>query len=214
MFPQCSLNALQVYLNECDNATETLSDNVCQPIIAQCPPGKHLVGALLERKCVSCPVNHYRSFTSSATACTLCPANSRGLITGADSIRICVCVPGWIPRYGSHESMTCVPCPTGSTCTNGEMVVHKGYWRKDRTKDQVYACSQRSFCKGEGGEEEVVGCSEGHEGPQCSQCIDGLALHGPTYKTCDKEMLTGATVALGVLALGVLAIWLLSSFSR
>ena len=67
----------------------------------------------------------------------------------------------------------CKPCPTpGTSCKEkgvslNNLPVNDYYWRSDATSSNLVRCENEEACVNST-------CAEGHEGPTCGVCSDGL----------------------------------------
>lgn len=86
--------AIDFNLKFCDPDTEWVdADDVCQPLLLQCPAGEYLYGDGKQgSSCIPCPRNMYKDQANSDKECVLCPDWSTNPVIGGTSLTDCRCV--------------------------------------------------------------------------------------------------------------------------
>ncbi|CAI2380520.1 unnamed protein product [Moneuplotes crassus] len=114
-----------------------------------------------------------------------------------------ICSPGSYSFI--WNSTECSKCIQHTTCEGGdEMVLHSGYWRKNKNSTDLIECPNKDACKGGFSATNTfpVNCATGYDGLLCSQCIsnDQTRYEQVDEFVCEKcpEPFLNALKVLGV----------------
>src|SRR4051794_111513 len=84
--------------------------------------------------------------------------------------------------YLPRGSPLCVACPTGGTCTRGQLLTRAGYWRVSQNSTDFLRCIKGTHCAGG---EFASQCAPFRTGPLCGVCVSG---YRPTLATQDCDI--------------------------
>ena len=210
------------------NATVTTAVNTEEAVEeyeATCPLG-HWCSVGLE---IPCGENTYNDELNQNNqgACKPCPTDSVSPEASV-SIEACACKPGYYDEASGTQKIQCVPCVTGSWCSDdtkgitlASLPLLRGYYRTGNTSNDLRRCpdfGDSSGCVGGVGFGEGP-CKEFLEGPYCKLCnvTDGSRFYSSEKSAClpckaDAVVLPAVVCssAIAVTALAVLCRCLLS----
>eukprot|EP00003_Mantamonas_plastica_P017629 TRINITY_DN2915_c0_g2_i3.p1 TRINITY_DN2915_c0_g2~~TRINITY_DN2915_c0_g2_i3.p1 ORF type:complete len:5220 (-),score=1332.45 TRINITY_DN2915_c0_g2_i3:434-16093(-) len=161
-------------------------------IVCVCRRGYISAGPLFP--CEPCPNGEYQEEIGQAL-CDKCPLfMDTKRQEGSDERTDCECVTGHYRL--TTESETCLRCPEGAACNQGEFIRPvNGFYRFLDGSDEVFQCPNDLACNG--GPNST--CSKGYTGPLCSVCEEGYGPFGKTCLECGDTSSTGFLVFLIIL---------------
>ncbi|KAL4463287.1 hypothetical protein ABPG72_013596, partial [Tetrahymena utriculariae] len=112
------------------------------------------------------------------------------IIQSIQQFQICLtCQKGFYSLEGPHQSkyLQCQKCAAGSLdCYADTIIIENGYWRNDKTSDQIYECINPQNCKSEM-PESINRCAIGYMGALRESCDIYGKVWGNSYgKSNDK----------------------------
>lgn len=122
---------------------------------------------------------------------------------------VCNKCPAGYYSFDNTETF-CHPCRGGMICSGGsDVTMEPGFWRKDNTSDDVYACSLAENCLGQS---DIGICKEGHQGRLCGVCLDTWFKNGEFSCTqCQSKtqaLIFGIANLCGLCLFLVVIVWL------
>ena len=134
--------------------------------------------------CVPCQRGFFQN--DGATQCERCIMP----YTSAERATLCdMCTDGWyspelLSTSAGLGNIRCEECPTHATCTDSQMVVNVGYWRRGRGSKELYECRYgANACPGDLSRNVTACpirndpyCACGYSGPLCSECAQRYRL--------------------------------------
>jgi len=197
----------------------TYANSTANAECLDCPPGSKqpLRG---QAGCISCEIGKFRSrfsvggsectFCNSSTymplngasACFNCPNNSETGVSGATSVKQCLCKLGYFTPYGQPGHI-CHRCPVGAVCEGGRSTPYPaaGFWelRRFRFKKVFVQCKPKDVCLFGGY------CAPGYRGNLCGECREGYYRRGLRCYSCERGIqLSGSTTWVVLLCLMIL----------
>ena len=177
------------------NATVTTAVNTEEAVEeyeATCPLG-HWCSVGLE---IPCGENTYNDELNQNNqgACKPCPTDSVSPEASV-SIEACACKPGYYDEASGTQKIQCVPCVTGSWCSDdtkgitlASLPLLRGYYRTGNASNDLRRCpdfGDSSGCVGGVGFGEGP-CKDFLRGPYCKLCnvTDGSRFYSPEKSAC------------------------------
>jgi hypothetical protein len=206
------------------NATVTTSVNTEEAVEeyeATCALG-HWCSVGLE---IPCGENTYNDEINQNNqgVCKPCPTDSVSP-EASTSIEACACKPGYYDEAAETQKVQCVPCVTGSWCSDdtkgttlASLPLLRGYYRTGNASNDLRRCpdfGESSGCVGGVGFGEGP-CKDFLQGPYCRLCnvTDGSRFYSPEKSAC-LPCKAGAVVLPAIVCSSAIAVIALTALCK